>query len=60
MTLAVLGGALGVGLAYSGLRVLLAIGPSNLPRLTEISLDPVVLGFALTISLMSGSSSRSA
>ncbi|MPY89629.1 MAG: FtsX-like permease family protein [Luteitalea sp.] len=54
VTLAVLGGALGVGLAYGGLRVLLAIGPSNLPRLPEISLDPVVLGFALTISLMSG------
>ena len=54
LTLAVLGGALGVGLAHGGLRVLLAIGPSNLPRLAEISLDPVVLGFALTISLMSG------
>jgi predicted permease len=54
LTLAVLGGALGLGLAYGGLRVLVAIGPSNLPRLAEISLDPVVLGFALTISLMSG------
>jgi predicted permease len=54
LTLAVLGGALGAGLAYGELRVLVAIGPSNLPRLAEISLDPVVLGFALTISLMSG------
>ncbi|MGH9199691.1 MAG: FtsX-like permease family protein [Vicinamibacterales bacterium] len=54
LTLAVLGGALGVGLAYGGLRVLVAIAPSNLPRLAEISLDPVALGFALTISLMSG------
>jgi predicted permease len=54
LTLAVLGGALGVGLAYGGLRVLVAIGPSNLPRLAEISLDPAILGFALTISLMSG------
>jgi predicted permease len=54
LTLAVSGGAVGVGLAYGGLRLLLAIGPSNLPRLAEISLDPVVLGFALTISLMSG------
>jgi predicted permease len=54
VTLAVLGGAVGVGLAYGGLRVLLAIGPSDLPRLGEVSLDPVVLGFALTISLMSG------
>jgi putative ABC transport system permease protein len=54
LTLAVLGGALGVGLAYGGLRLLVAIGPSNLPRLAEISLDPVALSFALTISLMSG------
>jgi predicted permease len=54
LTLAVSGGALGVALAYGGLRVLLATGPSNLPRLTEISIDPVVLGFALTISVMSG------
>jgi predicted permease len=54
LTLALLGGALGVGLAYGGLRALVAIGPSNLPRLSEISIDPVVLGFALTISLVSG------
>ncbi len=54
LTLAVLGGALGVGLAYGGLRVLVAIGPSNLPRLSEISIDAVVLGFALTVSLVSG------
>jgi predicted permease len=54
MTLAVLGGVLGVGLAYGGLRVLLAIGPANLPRLAEISMDLAVLGFALMISLMSG------
>jgi predicted permease len=54
LTLGVLGGALGLGLAYAGLRVLLAIEPSNLPRLTEISLDRVVLGFAMMISLTSG------
>jgi predicted permease len=54
VTLAVLAGALGVALAYGGLRVLLALGPSNLPRLAEISIDPVVLGFALAISLVSG------
>jgi putative ABC transport system permease protein len=54
LTLAVLGGALGVGLAYGGLRLLAAIGPPNLPRLAEVSIDPSVLGFTLTISLMSG------
>lgn len=54
LTLALLGGALGVGLAYGGLRLLVAIGPSNLPRLSEISIDTVVLGFALAVSLFSG------
>jgi predicted permease len=54
LTLAVLGGALGIALAYGGLRVLATIVPSDLPRLSEISIDAVVLGFALTISLISG------
>src|SRR6185295_9028753 len=43
--LGVLGGVLGVALAYAGLRVLLAIGPANLPRLNEIALDWRTLGF---------------
>jgi predicted permease len=54
LVLSLSGGALGVGLAYAGVRTLVAIGPSNLPRLSDISIDPVVLGFALTISLISG------
>jgi predicted permease len=54
LMLAVLGGALGVGFAYAALRVLVVLGPSNLPRLAEISLDSVALAFALTISLISG------
>jgi predicted permease len=51
--LGVIGGALGVGLAYEGLRFLVAIGPANLPRLNEISLDARALGFALILSLLS-------
>lgn len=54
LTLALLGGTLGVALAYGGLRVLVAAGPPNLPRLAEIAIDPVVLVFALTISVASG------
>ncbi len=54
VTLAVLGGIVGVGLAYGALQMLVTIAPSNLPRLSEISIDPVVLSFALAISLMSG------
>ncbi len=37
--LGLIGGILGVGVADAGLRLLAAIGPANLPRLTEISLD---------------------
>jgi hypothetical protein len=36
VTLGLLGGAVGVGVAYAGLRLLIAIGPENLPRLSEI------------------------
>jgi predicted permease len=39
LTLGLLGGAAGVAVAYAGLRMLTAIGPGDLPRLSEISLD---------------------
>src|SRR5207244_4327318 len=52
--LGILGGALGLGLAYGGLRLLVGIGPANLPRLAEISIDPLVLAFAVAVSLLSG------
>jgi predicted permease len=48
------GGALGLGLAYGGLRLLVAMGPGSLPRLGEISIDPHVLGFTLAVSVLSG------
>ena len=48
------GGALGLGVAYATIRLLLAIAPSSLPRLNEISLDPIVLLFAFAISLFAG------
>jgi predicted permease len=52
--LGLMGGVLGVGLAYWGLRLLAAIGPANLPRLSEISIDPRTLGFTLVLALLSG------
>ncbi len=52
--LGVLGGALGLGVAYAALRILVANGPSTLPRLREIGIDPLVLAFALGVSLLSG------
>jgi putative ABC transport system permease protein len=54
MTLGVIGGALGLGLAYAALRILVAKGPATLPRLGEIRIDPLVLAFALGVSLLSG------
>jgi predicted permease len=54
VTLGLLGGAVGVGVAYAGLRLLTAIGPANLPRLSEISLDGQSLIFTLILSVLSG------
>lgn len=52
--LGLLGGLVGLGLAWVGLRVLLSMAPAQLPRLDEIGLDPVVLGFTALISVGSG------
>ncbi len=54
LTLGVLGGALGLSVAYAAVRILVAKGPQTLPRLGEISVDPVVLAFAVAISLLAG------
>ena len=54
LTLGVFGGALGLGLAYLALRVLVAKGPTTLPRLAEIGIDPTVLWFSLAVSLLAG------
>jgi len=51
--LGAIGGVLGIGLAYAGVRVLLTIGPANLPRLSEVSLDARTFGFAAVLSLVS-------
>jgi putative ABC transport system permease protein len=54
LLLGVVGGALGLALAYGGIQLLLALEPSRLPRLNEITLDPVVLVFTLVISVIAG------
>ncbi len=54
VSLGLLGGVLGIGVADAGLRLLAAIGPANLPRLNEISLDARSLGFTLVVSVLSG------
>ena len=52
--LALMGGALGAAFAYAGVRLLLAIGPTNLPRLREISLDARTFGFTVLLAVLSG------
>jgi len=54
VTLGLLGGGLGLGLAYAALRGLVAMGPATLPRLNEIGIDPLVLAFTLAVSLLAG------
>jgi putative ABC transport system permease protein len=52
--LATFGGAVGLLLAYWGLKLLVAVGPDNIPRLSEIAIDLKVLLFTLLISFMTG------
>ena len=52
--LGLMGGVSGVGLAYASVRFLVAVGPANLPRLNEISIDARTLGFTLLLSVLSG------
>jgi len=54
VTLGLLGGAAGVAVAYAGLRLLTAVGPVDLPRLREISLDGWSVGFTVILSVLSG------
>jgi putative ABC transport system permease protein len=46
--------ALGVPLAYGVLRALVMVGPANIPRLTDVSLDGRVLFLTLAMSALIG------
>ncbi|HEX7289164.1 MAG TPA: ABC transporter permease [Candidatus Angelobacter sp.] len=46
------GGCLGVAAAYLGVRALLALAPSNIPRADEISVNLPVLCFALGLAFV--------
>ncbi len=54
LLLAVLGGALGLLIAEWGCQLLIRMAPANLLRGTAIGLDPVVLLFTLTVSIVVG------
>jgi predicted permease len=52
MVLAVAGGAAGVGLAFVGVQVLLALVPANVPRLDEVHVSMPVLLFAAGLAMV--------
>jgi predicted permease len=54
LVLAVIGGALGLLFAYGGLRLLIALAPSDLPRLNDIGIDGLVLLFTLGVTMVAG------
>ncbi|HZT74637.1 MAG TPA: ABC transporter permease [Terriglobales bacterium] len=54
LVIGLLGGVLGLGIAYFGLRALVAAAPSGLPRLEEIGLNGAVLGFCLAAAVFCG------
>ena len=53
LLIAIPGAILGVGLALAGLELLVVIGPADLPRLDNVSIDPGVLGFTALATLVS-------
>jgi len=52
LVLALVGGALGIGLAFGGIGVFKALNPGNLPRISEVSLDGTVLVFSAFLTLL--------
>jgi putative ABC transport system permease protein len=52
--LGVIGGGLGLLLAFWGIEALRSLEPGTIPRIEEIGLDLRVLGFALGLSLLTG------
>jgi putative ABC transport system permease protein len=54
VTLAMIGGAAGAAMAFWVTRLLTTNGPAEIPRLTEVSPDARVLGYAIVLSVATG------
>ena len=54
LTLSFAGGALGILAAYWGVTLLVAAAPVDLPRIGEIRVDTLVLGFGLVLTILTG------
>ena len=54
LVLSVLGGIAGLAVGIVGIRLLLALGPADLPRLDSVPIDGTVLLFAVAATLVTG------
>ena len=54
LVLSVLGGAVGLVVAWLGVRVLRGAYPESVPRVADIAIDPTVLGFTLLVLVVTG------
>jgi putative ABC transport system permease protein len=54
VVLAVVGGVLGLLLAYWGTQLLVSASPTHIPRVKEIAVDLRVLGFTILLSFLTG------
>jgi predicted permease len=54
LVLLLLGGALGLFVAWTGVRALTTAYPESVPRVAGIGIDPAVLGFTLLVSALTG------
>ena len=52
--LSLVGGAVGVALAFGGLRILVAAHPAGIPRVEDAGLDLIVLTFTLVLTIVTG------
>jgi putative ABC transport system permease protein len=52
--LAFIGGIAGLVLAFGGVKLLTALNPANIQRLSQASIDLKVLGFTLAVSVITG------
>jgi putative ABC transport system permease protein len=54
VVLALIGGGFGLLLGVFGIKMLVRLGPENLPRMQTIGVDVYVLGFTLLLSVVTG------
>ncbi len=52
LPLSLLGGALGILFAWAGLKLFIAAAPPGFPRLSELGIDPAVLGFTAGVAVL--------